>query len=68
MPEPTKKRHTDRGAVRLRVTHHKNVPRIEEYASIIEPEEGRNDSVAGVIPEYVGKEQLIKSVCKVFIN
>ena len=60
MPEPTKKLHTDKDmvTVRLRV-HRSNAPKIKEYARIIEEGNERNYSIAEVFPEYIGKEQQV---------
>lgn len=66
MPEPTKKHHTDKEmvTVRLRV-HRSNAPKIKEYARIIEESNERNYSIAEVFPEYIGREiQVALRACR----
>ena len=60
MQEATKKPHTDKDMITLRLRVHRcNAPRIKEYAQTVEAGDDRTYSIAEVFPEYIGKEQQI---------
>lgn len=60
MQEATKKPHTDKDMITLRLrVHRSNASRIKEYAQTVEAGDDRTYSIAEVFPEYIGKEQQV---------
>jgi DNA-binding XRE family transcriptional regulator len=60
MPVVMKKRHINEDIVTIRLrVHRNNVPKLKEYAQILENEDEYTYSISEVFPEYSGKAQQV---------